>query len=554
MITNGEHDPDPTVEVDAQTTPLFGEPAAVIGASATPVELQRGSILRDRYVLEERLASGGMSVVFRARDLHRAEQPRESPAIAIKLLREDLRSMDSANARLRREFRQTQALQHPGVVRMFDFDCDLGAWFITMELLEGMTLANWIKRATVRPVEPAECIRIATACAGVLAWAHAQGTVHADFKPGNVFILRSGAIKVLDFGAAHETTPDADADAASSHGAIPRVVTRAYASPEVLDGQAAEPRDDVFSLACVAYEMIAGRHPFGRVPANEARQAATIFAAPLPQLSAAQNAALASGLAWTREQRPASVQALMQSLTHDTRSTATSAAAPARTSPPSSRAPGRARAVLAASLVAAAGLAALWALRPAQEDGADRLSDAQTGEVASDTIDADAPLPGPAASTQPSGEIDPPPVARPEEAAAETERTLPDTEPPRAVSPRPMPVRQPLRVSADSASIVVSEGAPAAVVLLRRTGDLAGATRINWQLLNGSGHALTDFGGPITGTVRFLSRQATRALYVPLINDSEREDDETFSLQLSSRAAVIGPTGNVTVTIVDDDP
>ena len=542
MITNGEHDPDPTVEVDAQTTPLFGEPAAVIRASATQVELQRGSILRDRYVLEERLASGGMSVVFRARDLRRAERSRESPAIAIKLLRDDLRSMDSANARLRREFRQTQALQHPGVVRMFDFDCDLGAWFITMELLEGMTLASWIKRATVLPVEPAECIRIATACADVLAWAHAQGTVHADFKPGNVFLLRSGAIKVLDFGAAHETTPDADA--ASGRGAIPRVATRAYASPEVLDGQAAEPRDDVFSLACVVYEMIGGRHPFGRVPANEARQAATIFAAPLPQLSAEQNDALASGLAWTREQRPPSVQALMQSLTHDTRRTATSDVAPTRAAQSSGRAPWRARAVLAAALVAAAGLAALWALRPAQDDGADRLAGARPGEVASNRSDGDVPLPV---------QIEQPPVAVPVEVAAETEQRVPDAEPPRAVSPRPPPVRQPMRVSADNASIVVSEGAPAAVVLLRRAGDLAGATRVEWRLSNGSGHALTDFGGPVAGTVRFLSRQATRALYVPLINDSEREEDETFSLQLSSRSAVIGPTGNVTVTIVDDD-
>jgi hypothetical protein len=549
MITNGEHDPDPTVEVDAQTTPLFGEPAAVDSASATRVELQRGSILRDRYVLEERLASGGMSVVFRARDLRQAERPRETPAIAIKLLRDDLRSMDSANARLRREFRQTQALQHPGVVRMFDFDCDLGAWFITMELLEGMTLANWIKRATVRPVEPAECIRIATACADVLAWAHAQGTVHADFKPGNVFLLRSGAIKVLDFGAAHETTPDVDA--APGRGAIPRVATRAYASPEVLDGQAAEPRDDVFSLACVVYEMIAGRHPFGRVPANEARQAATIFATPLPQLSAAQNAALASGLAWKREQRPPSVQALMQSLTHDTRSTATSAAAPARPAPSAGRAPWRARAVLGAALVAAVGL--LWALRPAQDDGANRLAGAQPGEVRYNQSDAATAVTGPAASTQPSSEIGQPPVAVPAEPAAETEQTVPAAEPPRAVSPRPTPVRQTLRVSAESTSIVVSEGAPAAVVLLRREGNLAGVTRVDWQLSNGSGHALTDFGGPVTGTVRFLSRQVTRALYVPLINDSEREDDETFSLQLSSRAAVIGPTGNVTVTIVDDD-
>jgi hypothetical protein len=314
----------------------------------------------------------------------------------------------------------------------------------------------------------------------------------------------------------------------------------------VLDGHAAEPRDDVFSLACVVYEMIAGRHPFGRVPANEARQAATIFAAPLPQLSAAQNAALASGLAWTREQRPPSVQALMQSLTHDPRTTATSGAAPARPAPSSSRAPWRARAVLAAALVAAAGLAALWALRPAQDDGADRLAGAQPGEVASSTTDADVTLPGPAAPTQP-------PVAVPVQAAAETEQTVPAPEPPRAVSPRPMPVRQALRVSADSASIVVAEGAPAAVILLRRTGDLAGATRVEWRLSNGSGHALTDFGGPVTGTVRFLSRQATRALYVPLINDSEQEADETFSLQLSSRSAVIGPTGNVTVTIVDDD-
>ncbi|HEX6572260.1 MAG TPA: serine/threonine-protein kinase, partial [Steroidobacteraceae bacterium] len=261
-----DDDLDATIDLEVPTPP--SAQLAREGHPATQVELRRGSVLRDRYVLGEPVGSGGMSIVFRARDLRRdASDAGDTYGIAIKVLRQEMRASGAANARLKREFRQTQALRHPGIVRMFDLDCDGDTWFITMERLVGTSLDARLKQLPAMPIDMADAMRIASACADVLAFAHQQGVLHGDFKPGNVFLEDGGTVKVLDFGAAPASLQSAAAD----RGPVPRAATRAYASPEVLAGEAAEPRDDVFSLACVLYELLSGRHPFGRLPANKAR-------------------------------------------------------------------------------------------------------------------------------------------------------------------------------------------------------------------------------------------------------------------------------------------
>ncbi|HET9693848.1 MAG TPA: serine/threonine-protein kinase, partial [Steroidobacteraceae bacterium] len=305
-------DLDATVELGVPTPPPASPAPA--GRSPPQVELRRGSVLRDRYVLDEPLGRGGMSIVFRARDLRRdANDPGDPSRIAIKVLRQDLRASEPANARLKREFRQTQALRHPGIVRMFDLDCDGDIWFITMELLVGTSLDARLKGLPAMPIDTAEAMRIASACGDVLACAHQHGVLHGDFKPGNVFLEDGGTVKVLDFSTANASSRST-VDGVADRGTVARAGTRAYASPEVLAGEAADPRDDVFSLACVVYELLSGRHPFGRLPTNRARDL-VLEATPLPQLSSAQNAALASALAWSRAARPSTVEAFMRPLT-----------------------------------------------------------------------------------------------------------------------------------------------------------------------------------------------------------------------------------------------
>jgi len=326
---------------------------------------------------------------------------------------------------------------------------------------------------------------------------------------------------------------------------ISPVASRAYASPEVLAGQPAEPRDDVFSFTCVVYELLCGRHPFGRLPANEARDA-SLVAMPLAQLSPGQNAAVARGLAWTRAERPSTVRDLMLSLWNGGGTvSAEPVALPGRSPSPFYRRRWR----WLGALVAAVLLIAIWHGRVVDDhDGGGRA------------VNAAPAVPGPATSV--TAPMTAPVVQKPaqitgstaKKPAAPSATAAPSTPHlPLAAPPTPVPARDRARVSADSASIVVSESAPAAVILLRRQGDLSAPAQITWRLSNGSARAHEDFGGPTTGTTRFLPGQTTRALYIPLINDTVREGDETFSLRLSSRSAAIGPIGKVTITIVDDD-
>ena len=224
---------------------------------ASPALITSGSVLRERYVLETQLGNGGTATVFRAVDLRRDASSADGHRVAIKLLRPELRDRPQNIARLQREFRQTQAIAHPNVVRFHDLDCERGSWFIVMELLTGETLGPCLRRASPQGLPEAEALRIAVAVGEALAHAHAHGITHGDIKPDNIYLTTSGDVRLLDFGVAPESMVSA------AQGDVPATpvaaaATRVYASPEVLAGDDPEPRDDVFSLSCVIYEMLAG--------------------------------------------------------------------------------------------------------------------------------------------------------------------------------------------------------------------------------------------------------------------------------------------------------
>jgi serine/threonine-protein kinase len=146
-----------------------------------------------------------------------------------------------------------------------------------------------------------------------LAHAHDHSLVHSDLKPANIFVTTAGKTKLLDFGIARVTRgPIAQGRSG------PLALTPLYASCEMLQGQEVDRRDDIYSLACVIYEMLSGERPFGNLTAFEAR-AARARVRPLEVLSRAQNAALARALAFDREARTASVEKLLTGLGADTR-------------------------------------------------------------------------------------------------------------------------------------------------------------------------------------------------------------------------------------------
>ncbi|MEJ2522258.1 MAG: protein kinase, partial [Gammaproteobacteria bacterium] len=221
-----------------------------------------GHMLAGRYVLESLLGRGGMSVVFRGRDLRIPEGEDGAQGVAVKLLTPEFARRADARAALAREAAFSRRLQHPAFVRIFDCDVTGPVPFLVMELLQGEQLRRLLVRRYPSPLPLAEAMTVIRGLAEALSHLHRAGVVHGDVKPGNVFLDPGGQVRLLDLGVA---------GSAEDSGASPmRARTPAYASPALLSGQPASAADDVYALGCVAYEVLAGHHPFGKLPGDEA--------------------------------------------------------------------------------------------------------------------------------------------------------------------------------------------------------------------------------------------------------------------------------------------
>lgn len=270
-------------------------------------------VLKQRFVLEEKLGSGGMGSVFRAKDLRKVEARDRQPFLAVKVLNNDFREHPEAFIALQREATKSQAVSHPNIVSIFDFDKDGDVPFITMELLEGQELANLLRAyPNGLPDETAWNV-IRGMCAG-LRHAHEAGVVHADFKPGNVFVSPRNHAKILDFGlarAAHMNQLEGE-DTAFDPARL-GALTPAYASREMLSGDNPEPRDDIYSLGIVIYLILTGHHPYGRVSADAAAKQQLKPEKP-KRISHRQWRVLVKCLKFNRDDRPQSVAMVEQLL------------------------------------------------------------------------------------------------------------------------------------------------------------------------------------------------------------------------------------------------
>ena len=306
-----------TLELDRGNTRELA-PLPHRGPAVQPETAPRDSgapvLLGQRYQIERQLACGGTAVIMRALDLRHDAPPDPGPGVAIKLLRPEFRHRAASIARLQREFRQTRSLVHPCIVRHYELGCDRGIWFIAMELLTGEGLGERLRRAPRRGLPIREVLRIASACGEALAFAHDHGVTHGDVKPDNVFITASGEVRLLDFGVAPDTVPGKRGFQAT--GEVSPAATRGYASPEVLAGHAPEPRDDVFSLACLVSEMLVGRHAQS-CRGDSLKSLVRLSIEPLTGLTLRQWSGLAAGMAGRRDRRPASMRSLMQALVAD---------------------------------------------------------------------------------------------------------------------------------------------------------------------------------------------------------------------------------------------
>lgn len=206
-------------------------------------------LLGNRYQLQQTLGTGGMAVVYLARDLM-LERP-----VAIKVLRQDFSRDEDFRDRFRQEARAAANLSHPNIVMVHDFGLDAGRLYIVMEYIPGTDLKTMMKQRRRFTVDEAMPL-IVQACAGI-GYAHRAGLVHCDVKPHNMLVSPDQRLKVTDFGIARALAsiqPDEKNDVVWG--------SPQYFSPEQAAGYAPSPASDVYSLGVILYEMLTGQLPF----------------------------------------------------------------------------------------------------------------------------------------------------------------------------------------------------------------------------------------------------------------------------------------------------
>ncbi len=203
------------------------------------------------YRLLERVGEGGTATVYRA------EHDTHGPC-AVKTLRERLRTDPTAVKRFLREAGYGSRVQHPNVVRTYEFGDKDGLYYLALEWAEGESLASYVARQGRLP--PADVANIVTQLAGALAAAHAVGIIHRDLKPENiVYHPASRVAKLLDFGIARDAQED-PAERLTRTGFF--VGTLQYVAPEALSGELVGEAADTYSLATITYYLLTGRHPY----------------------------------------------------------------------------------------------------------------------------------------------------------------------------------------------------------------------------------------------------------------------------------------------------
>ena len=290
-------------------TPTGHEPAPGQPEPAAPAapELVPGSLIDDRYVVVSCEGTGGTGKVCKALDRKRKEAGDPNPWVAIKMLAPGLRSGTATARALRNEAAVLQSLSHPNIVQVFDFVQHGPMPFVSMEWLNGESLARLLERKRRQPMNREQADRIVSGIGQALAHAHGRRIVHGDVKPGNVIITTDGEARLLDFGFARLIDT---ANAADDAGAAP-AHTRAWSSCEVLEGQRPTIQDDVFALALLSYRLLAGHPAFQGLDALRAESAGLVPAA-VESLDEPRWQALKKALAFRREQRTPNVDSFLQ--------------------------------------------------------------------------------------------------------------------------------------------------------------------------------------------------------------------------------------------------
>ena len=549
--------------------------------------------LSDRgYRLRARLGSGRLGAIYEAQDdLSRSSGSQHF--VAIQLIDEKIASRPGFAADFERGTSELRSIAHPNIVKLLEYGRDRGRFYLVHELLESASVRFVLNDVTELPLEEASAV--VRAVGDALQYLHAKSIVHGNVKPENVLVTFGYEVKLLDI------VPSGWLDN----------------PPDELGVPARQPnkRDDVFGLACLAYEMLAGRHPFNGNTAQEAYRAG-LEAAPIAALSAHQWNALANALAVHRDDRTPNVaqfldefgvtgiERLRSIVSADAEAPPAQGPAQATVThlPPRPLLAERAapagpeRRGIAGKLFLILALLGLGALAyvyqdPLREKSAELMAaiDAEIqgkstpATAKTDPAAPDAPLPQTATVTDPApalvlapGATAPPtadstadrpvaaaeaPAASPDSPAATGEMrrspsaTAPAAQVPAPAAEVPAAVRGPARFGFAQPVVTVRENEVAARIMIRRTGDLTGAAAVAWWTSEGSAKADADYADLGARVERFEPGEQSRTVFVPLIRDATPGPTKSFNVYLGrgDDARNGEPTSGMRVEILGND-
>lgn len=541
--------------------------------------LEPGQVLNNRFVLEARLGHGGIGIVYKAHDRLRQSVAAGPAKIALKVLREEFRTNQKQLGALKREAFQAQELSHPNIVRIHDFHEDGETCFITMELLEGELLQSLFSRLQPSVVPRDRALRIIVGMCRGLAHAHTRGLVHADFKPGNVILTAGDEPKILDFGLSQTAVPGDRSGNVSTKPASEalRAITPAYASCNRLEGGAPGFSDDVYSLSCVIYELLAGHHPYERKTALVAREL-NLKPDRIDGLTELQWRTLAIGLRPFRDARTTEVYDLLDAFTAPPPPHALRPPAEKKKDHEKAAVFPLARTLLATVLVAATVMLGLELVpsrhvdpprEPEQTetplsnfaDGGNEAAAQGTASESSLVVDGN---PGTAIT---DGATPPLPVANSEAARQTTDDEVSETidDGDSAVDlllPISIDEEVPATLSAstpgfqlESTEYFIPENGAALAVQISRQGDLSSHASVEWATVADSAEPQLDYVGFDRRLVWFAAGEATQTIFIPIVSDDAAENDESFQVALSRPAGdmILAEPFTATVTIIDDD-
>lgn len=566
--------PPPIARARKPSPPAADSATAPAGGD---VEIGIGTLLRDRYELMDIIGSDATGTIYQAFDRHRSHLPSPSCHVAVRVLQLPLEGRGVALAAIEREAYEAQSLSHPNIVSVFDLDRHQDIYFVVMELLEGERLSDVMRRLAGKPMSRERALAVVGAVGAALLHAHQRNIAHGDLKPNAIVLTTGGDVKVLEFGFARSHALDQWLGSEPSVEGTDASSTSAYATVERVNAEEPHPRDDVYSLACIAYEMLTGRHPFGGRSAALA-QAQGRAPQKISGLSLRQWQVLQNALNWSRNERRVDVGELLASL-GSAEPRPRMLAAPAAGYSLENPFGGGKGVLLAVLVVVVAGALAWWQLprliepsrvspiaTPAEIDP-ERTGPAATTPAPEAAVPPPVeakPLPAPTAEreelttpTPASGIVaataDPPTPTATASSAPTTAQQSPSADMQREEAPRN--ASRAISIEFDKDTYVATESDAMVRLTVRRNGSTRGVARFRWMLRANSAEAGSDYAGIGPGMEEIPAGSRTMTLTIPLVSDVVPENTELFLVELEPLDAgpAIGEQAHAAVILVDDD-